>query len=186
MLNAGSTVYDGETSRVINHYLHTGTENNLKQLWENIETAPGNGNGRFISAEVEVDSDGDNIQITLSSTIFLVFKFYNYRNDKELYFNILLNNQDNVCVFNTSSKITLFEKGIINITCKIPPLLLNDDRYSVRILVHYAGSDGIDLNDVLTFEVHDSERKGWMGKWAGVIRPLLEWEVNQEGSKNEI
>jgi lipopolysaccharide transport system ATP-binding protein len=34
------------------------------------------------------------------------------------------------------------------------------------------------LDDALVFEVHDVERAGnWYGKWPGVVRPDLRWDV---------
>jgi lipopolysaccharide transport system ATP-binding protein len=101
----------------------------------------------------------------------------NFRPDKLSYFNVLLHNQENICVFNTASKPQVFPVGVVQGICHIPGHLLNDNTYTTRLLVHLQGADGIDVQNILTFEVHDAGREdwGWYGKWIGVIRPRLEW-----------
>jgi lipopolysaccharide transport system ATP-binding protein len=64
----------------------------------------------------------------------------------------------------------------------IPANFLNDDSYSIRVLIVKDTSVVLlDLSDALMFEVQDSERKGnWYGKWVGVVRPSFDWQLRTE------
>jgi len=180
LLNSGSVVANGPVKSVVANYLQNGMAVCIAKTWNDLDTAPGNENGCFLYAGVS-PVDINNSLLTLTSTIKITFRFRNFRSDKQWYFNLLLYNNKDVCIFNTASQPEFNPVGDYQAICYIPPNLLNNDRYIVRVLVHYMGSNGIDVENVLSFEIHDVAREGWMGEWIGVIRPELKWEVNHIG-----
>jgi lipopolysaccharide transport system ATP-binding protein len=93
---------------------------------------------------------------------------------------MLLYNRNDVCIFNTVTTPQVFSKKSIIAKCSIPENFLNDDYYRIRILIIKDKTTGIiDIEDVFTFQVDDIERNSnWYGKWHGVVRPKLNWEIN--------
>ena len=61
----------------------------------------------------------------------------------------------------------------------IPGNFLNDGNYSIRLLlVKDTSIPLLDLHDLLSFEVLDSERSGnWYGKVLGAVRPKFDWHL---------
>ena len=86
-----------------------------------------------------------------------------------------------VCVFNSHSKVIRGEKDYFYARCFVPAEFLNDEFYKVRIMVVKDTSTPlIEIDNIISFEVHDRERDGnWYGKWMGIIRPKLDWEFGQ-------
>ncbi len=58
---------------------------------------------------------------------------------------------------------------MVEAICHIPPNLLNDDYYTIRILLVIDTSVALfDLNSVIGFKMEERERNGnWHGKWIG-------------------
>jgi hypothetical protein len=67
-------------------------------------------------------------------------------------------------------------------TCRVPGHLLGQGRFDVSVLVWGANYTISHREDcVVEFEVHESieARADYYGDWAGVVRPLLEWETQR-------
>jgi lipopolysaccharide transport system ATP-binding protein len=179
LLENGHLTMSGETNEVVAAYVKSSTNELLEQRWDDLQTAPGNKNVRVVYAGITTTPGQDSHYLTLETPVDLVFRIVNSRPDKLLHFNVLLYNQENICIFNTGSRPQAFPKGIVQGICHIPAHLLNDSTYTVRLLIHFQGADGVDVNSILTFEVNETGREdwGWYGKWTGVIRPRLEWSL---------
>ena len=177
-IDKGCLMEDGKANKVISNYLKSSENNLLEHSWDDSQKAPGNKNGKLVYAGVDTESGYDRGYLTVETPINLVFRILNFRPDLLLYFNVLLYNQENICVFNTASKQQVFPEGIVQSICHIPAHLLNDITYRAQFLVHYQGSEGINVPNILNFEVHDVEREmSWYGNWIGVIRPMLKWDI---------
>lgn len=64
--------------------------------------------------------------------------------------------------------------------CKIPPFLLNENNYLFSILIVKDGNEVIlHADKILKVEFFDDGefRNNFFGKWSGLIRPILEWNV---------
>ena len=120
--------------------------------------------------------------ITVTTPIRLEAAFWNYLPDAVLNFSIVLYNIEGVAVFNTGSVARSFPTGLVCGSFVIPGDFLNDDTYTVRLLIVKDTSVALlDVSDVLMFEVRDSDRQGnWYGKWIGTVRPKFDWQVSVE------
>ena len=62
----------------------------------------------------------------------------------------------------------------------IPGNLLNDGQYKVDL--YFVNSSSIksmfNIADILGFEVKDDRDSSWIGKWTGVIRPKLNFDID--------
>ncbi len=187
-IDEGHLMENGEVNQVVATYLNSNETKLLEQHWNDPQTAPGNENAKMVYAGVLTEPGYDINHLTIETPINLVFRFLNFRSANLLYLNLLLYNQENICVFNTVSKKQSYPKGIVEGICQIPAHFLNDNVYTVWFLIHYLGADGISIKNILTFEIHDANREGlgWYGKWAGVVRPNLEWSLRATSSYSNL
>jgi lipopolysaccharide transport system ATP-binding protein len=179
LLNHGEISEVGESKNVIANYLNIHYKSLLERRWDNPNEAPGNQFVRLLYAGVENLSDGTQFSLRVDTPLLLRFKIFNLAESRLMHFNYQLYTADNVCVFNTASIPQVFPNGIVEATCEIPANLLNDNTYSVSLMVHIRGADGLHVPDALVFEIEDVGRNawGWYGEWSGAIRPDLKWNV---------
>lgn len=176
-LENGHLALSGETNEVVDKYLSS-------QLWIKDERMVdcsddarcANDFVKFFKVAVEGSSE----LLRVSDEIAICFEFENYLDSAELNMSIVIYTQQDVCVFNSASNKIKANQGRFFARCYIPPHLLNDEMYKVRILVvHESSVPLIDISDIISFQVHDTKREGnWYGKWVGVIRPKLNWDFN--------
>jgi lipopolysaccharide transport system ATP-binding protein len=131
---------------------------------------------RFKSARVVSQSPTGIIDV--HTPIDLEFEIWNYLEDADLNFSMVLYTNEDVCVLNTVSSRAPCSRGVIKGVCHIPGNFLNDAIYRVRILVVRDAMGIFDDANMLSFEVIEGERRGgWYGKWVGVVRPKFEWDI---------
>jgi lipopolysaccharide transport system ATP-binding protein len=180
-LDHGKVVFTGDARTTVAAYLSKHAQEVREQRWDELATAPGNETVRVTFAKVEAESGEHPDHWTVATPLLLTFRIFNHRADLPLYFNFILYNQQGVCVFNTASKRGLQNHGLVEAMCRIPANFLNDDKYTVRFMVHYRGTFGVIVDDALVFEINDAGREGSdyydYGKWIGVTRPKLDWTI---------
>jgi lipopolysaccharide transport system ATP-binding protein len=180
-LHAGQLVDDGETDTVVSKYLQDGAYKVLEQTWDDFATAPGNDKVRLRRVGIVPDTVGAGAEITVRTPLRIEFECWNNMPEAQLHFSMHLNNIEGLCILNSGSMFFAGPKGFIKGSCYIPGNFLNDGVYRVMIMIVKDSSIPLYYHDdVLVFEVHDDERNGnWYGKWPGVVRPSLEWTVEQ-------
>ena len=178
-LDAGSIVENGRAEDVVSHYLDNGAMINMRQIWAEPESAPGNDSVRLRSVKITYEGEAYGETATVASPVNLEFEFWNYEQNALLNFSVVLYDNQDVCIFNTVSSAKVYPKGIVKGVCHIPGNFLNDGIYRVRLLiVKDMSAVLVDLDNVAIFEVHDIERDGaWYGKWIGAVRPTFKWET---------
>ncbi len=179
-LSSGHVVNDGNAGKVVASYLQNGGSTRLEQYWDDPHTAPGNDKVRFHRVNVMADEDTQTGIMTVDTPIKILFEFRNYVAGAYLSLSMVLYDQQDVCIFNTSSEAKHVSAGLVQGVCHIPGNLLNDSTYRVRILIVQDASFALlDIDNVAMFEVQDIPRQGnWYGKWIGAVRPKLKWSIN--------
>jgi lipopolysaccharide transport system ATP-binding protein len=194
-LDQGQTAMIGGIEEVVNGYLQQGALTCHEKIWP--ELPPGESTGgeareiamravRLLPPTAETADRGG--RFTVDDPLTLEFEYLNRVPDNLLQVSFVLYNVEGVCIFNARSAPARFPAGMIRQRCVIPGRLLNDDSYTVRVVMVRDTNVGLfDEFSVLSFEVHDVEREGgWFGKWIGVIRPTFEWSepvVAPDGQK---
>lgn len=181
-LEGGQIVDSGDTEQVVLSYIQSETQTRMQRRWDDPQNAPGGTDVRLHYLSITpLAPDNDNL-ITVRTPIRLEAAFWNYLPETVLNFSVVLYNVEGVAVFNTGSVARSFPRGLVRGSFVIPGDFLNDDTYTVRILIVKDTSVALlDVTDVLMFEVQDSERQGnWYGKWIGTVRPKFDWQVNVE------
>ncbi len=179
-LDQGEVKRLGDTSAVVRDYLSSHTSRALRVVWSETEFF---GTQRIALLSVEVSSHE-----ILVNTEFEIRIRYEVSDPVRLSLHLAVHNEDEICVFATSTvnepawHDREFDVGVFESTCRIPAYLLNEGLYSCRLtfyrdVIHHIAI----FDDVITFEVGDipDDRGGWYGKWAGVVRPALQWTTSQ-------
>jgi lipopolysaccharide transport system ATP-binding protein len=178
-LNKGCIVNDGGADSVVANYLQDTAKVVLERIWNDSDTAPGNDQIRLHYLSITPLIQQRDELITVKTPIRFTAGFWNYLPGTILNFSVVVYNIEGVAIFNTVSCSQPFPEGLIWGSFDIPGDLLNDGTYTIRLLIVRDASRALlDLNNLLVFEVNDSERTGsWHGKWLGAIRPKFDWEL---------
>lgn len=77
------------------------------------------------------------------------------------------------CIFDVSSRRSVFDKGLIRGQCRIPGNFLNDGSYYISmVFVKNTTTRIFYFESCLSFDVEDyRESTAWYGKWIGHVRP---------------
>jgi lipopolysaccharide transport system ATP-binding protein len=182
LLEKGQIKNEGETGSVVSNYLQEGALSLMEQVWHDQATAPGNDKVRLHSAIVTPLNEQPSTPITIETPLKLTFKFWNNLPDTLLNFSVVLYSFDGVCIFNTGSQAKSYPKGLVCGSFVIPGNFLNDDTYTVRLLIVKDTSVAlVDVHNLLLFEVQDIERRGnWYGKQIGAVRPMFDWTLKTD------
>lgn len=178
LLDKGKIKTKGSVEKITSKYL-AAAKDLPKRSWSKPE-APG-ANGVFLrSAELKLlkkKAERPSIQTPLG----FEFTVWNEKTQK-LNFSVTVNNREGITIFNTVSESKKYKKGIVTGMVIIPENFLNDETYVVNImLVKDASRPLFQQREALVFEVFDdAPRKGWLGKWGGLIRPQFEWQTKYE------
>jgi lipopolysaccharide transport system ATP-binding protein len=176
-LDQGTLLMDGDSNEIINHYIQSDTPSSYKKIWATDGTFSQDCDILLCSVDLSSPNATPLNRITVNDPIQVNFEYINHVPDNLLQVSFVLYNIEGVCIFNSRSQPGRYPAGTIRQSCTIPGGFLNDDSYSVRVVIVKDTNVGIfDESNVLTFDVHDTERQGgWFGKWIGVTRPNFDW-----------
>jgi lipopolysaccharide transport system ATP-binding protein len=178
-LDNGNIKETGEAGEIIAKYLTVSESVSHERIWNNAEDAPGNERVKWHKVCIRAESKNSSLEINVDTPLLVEFECWNYLENVKLNFSLHLFNIEGVRILNTFSHPKLFTSGLIKGTCHIPNNFLNSQTYYINImLVEGAARVLHELENALTFEVNDVEREvDWYGKWEGLVRPKLNWEV---------
>ncbi|PQJ11647.1 ABC transporter ATP-binding protein [Flavipsychrobacter stenotrophus] len=177
-MKSGKIADIGPTDQIINSYLSREVNNRVSVSWDNMDDAPGNSVVKITGAEIIAQNQKEDDPITIKTEIWVKYNLYLLK-EMNTNLSVHFNTASGLMVFNAASPIMNLAAGHHSGTMKIPGNLLNNDIYSIRLLVVKDGTTIIySIDDLLTFEISDIQREGnWFGKWEGVIRPILDFTL---------
>jgi lipopolysaccharide transport system ATP-binding protein len=170
----------GPTEQVINAYLSHSVNSSLRQYYEDVQLAPGNEKARVKRIEVLPLLKAENDPITTETPIDIEFEFWNLVKDKRINLSMVLKTIGQEIVFNVVTESKYLDVGIHKGVCHIPGNFLNDNVYTVSMMVVAESSYALYYHeDAVSFEVVD-KREGiaWNGKWVGLVRPRLDFALH--------
>ena len=167
----------GESNRIISSYLQKEMKIGTLRVWNNPKTAPGNEKIRIHKAAVYPKNESDEIKV--DSPICLEFQFWHYNSEAQINLTAQIFTLQSIHAFSTFSRSVVLDEGLYKFVCNIPGGILNDETYKVQLLfVSDRATVLFKYDEILTFEVCDTRREiGWYGKFPGVVRPNLDWEI---------
>jgi len=183
-LNDGETKRDGQAAQVISDYLQSNTSSQTEQVWDDVETAPGNDVVRLHRVRVRPENGSPSDPITMKKPFLMEVEFWNLVPEVHLHVTLHLYTEQQVVAFSTGSSNDPvwcgrpFPVGFFRSVCRIPGNFLNSGIHKIALLV-VRNTDTVIYRheDVVSFDVLDSgKRKGaWFGKEPGVVRPMMKW-----------
>lgn len=184
-IDRGRVVEEGEPAKVIGHYLQNSYSTLRDQVWHDFALAPGDDEARLHRLCVRPVSGSPSDPITVRTPFVLEVEYWNWNPKAYLHPVFNLYSEQGILIFSIGRSYIAdwrertFPTGLIRNRCLIPGDLLNDGVHRVGLYLGRNDETLLELEDVLTFDVHDAteKRDGWYGKWDGAIRPMLEWEV---------
>jgi lipopolysaccharide transport system ATP-binding protein len=186
-LETGQIADAGPAAGVIDHYLRKNNQSRLESLWEDEQTAPGDGRVRLHSVRMIPQAAADGL-ITVHTPLRIEFAYWNYVPGAVLNVSMILNNLEEVCVLNSGSGHAPRPVGLIRHTVSLPGEFLNTGTYYVNVMIVKDASVGILLqNNTVAFEVVEGDVVGnWYGRMPGVVRPKLHWETETIETRGSI
>ena len=174
----GEIIGAGSAGEMVDRYLQKNTDSNLESRWDDGSKAPGDDRVRLKSVRVIPQGESDD-PITVHTPMKIEFRYWNYVPNAVLNVSMLLNNMEEVCVFNVGSGHATMPAGLIRHTLEIPGDFLNAGSYYVNLIIVKDASVGILFqNNVVAFEVVEGEVVvNWYGRPPGAVRPNLKWET---------
>jgi lipopolysaccharide transport system ATP-binding protein len=85
------------------------------------------------------------------------------------------------CIFNISTPVGNFNKGVVQATTEIPANFMNDGSYIISFMIVKDKSIVLhNFEEIFNFEIADYRiDTTWYGKWPGYVRPNFDFPINQ-------
>jgi len=190
----GEVFFDGETDRAIQEYLNHGLETKPSISWDDIEKAPGNDFGKLKSARILNDEGELCNRFNVTENIHVEVTYWDLNTEYNNTAIIHVVNERGHRLF-ASNEFTApdwlthhnKQKGIITATCIIPKQLMAEGQFNLLVALGNYNPEIIHTiqDNLLSFEVYDNTkgegvRGPYVGKWPGLMRPMLEWKINKK------
>jgi lipopolysaccharide transport system ATP-binding protein len=190
-INGGLIVQDGPPAEVIANYLHETHSAGTEHAWTE-EAAPGNDLVRIMSVRVLPHEGMPPGIMDVRHPIGIETVFRVLRQGKPVFPKIKVLDRESTIAFNAMDTDSRWHEptppGEYVATAWIPGNLLNEGSVSAEVAIcsidfpkleHHAS-----IYEAVSFEVldpgeGDTARGAFSGQWRGVVRPLLEWTVEE-------
>jgi lipopolysaccharide transport system ATP-binding protein len=176
-LSAGQVKDFGRAHDVTYAYLQSCSPSRDCHVWES-PRAPVDGERiRLKRISIQSLAADPKTPIAVGTPLQVEIVFWNRVSQSVLNPCIEMYNDEDVCVFVSFPEPERYPAGLVRAVCDIPGDLLNSSSYRTRVLIVRDATECIAFQEGPTFEVHDlSRHASYYGKWAGAIRPALNWK----------
>jgi lipopolysaccharide transport system ATP-binding protein len=192
LLEQGRVVADGPSSEVVATYLQSVHGTGSSRYWNDPASAPRDDLVLLRHVRV-VDETGDTVAaVDVRRPVGIEIGFTVLRDGRPLYPKVKLTDQQGNVIFNAMDVSGRWDvpstPGDYAATAWVPANLLNEGLISVEAAVVSLQAPRVHVHagwvDVVSFHVQDpgegdSARGRFTGQWKGVVRPLLEWTVEE-------
>lgn len=177
-LRQGQVLRSGTADEVVAYYQSHEFNDSFAQSWE-YENAPGNDKIKVKSVKALPHFKPGQDAITPDTAIDIEYEFWNELDNIPINLSLFVNNISGEPVFNTLSPLVTLSKGLHKGICRIPANLLNDELYTISIMtVQNAETMLFNQDHIISFEVVENRNtNAWHGKWAGYVRPQLDFTL---------
>jgi lipopolysaccharide transport system ATP-binding protein len=194
LLDGGHVSVDGTGSRVVEEYMGRGG-GAAERVWHDHSTAPGDDRVRLRSVRVTTQADELSPETDIRDALDVEVQYWNLSEDPSFrpYVNVAFRSSDGTYLFITNDycneewRRAPRHKGLIRATVRIPGNFLAEGTiYCDAAVSSFSPHETHAIvGDVVAFHVRDpSEGDGVRGEWAGdypgLIRPMLDWRIEEE------
>jgi len=181
LCNSGILLVNGELSfasniqNVVNKYLMAFSPISKKYFEPD---NPISGNELVAINSIEVITKTNDGAFSIDEALIIKVSFTNKAVSSPINVNLFFNTPDGTNIFATCSVSTEFAKGEIRLKCLIPANILNDNIYSIDVMVVTNSAAILFVKEILIIEgIEPARGEGWLDKFPGYIRPLFEWSI---------
>jgi len=178
-LSSGEVKADLPARLAVSEYLHVTARTMLDRVWDEKDADACTSVARLHSARVLAARPQ---HITIADPFDIEVEFSSFISGATFHITLQIHTLEGICVLATPSPAQSMASGRMTTRCHIPQNLLNDGSYKIQIMI-VRDMSVVEVNciDAIFFELHDAPRSmGWYGKWPGVARPDLQWDVFNE------
>ena len=183
---------DGPVDEVVSAYLHAGRGTTAIREWSDLSQAPGNDLVRLCAVRVKEEGGTAKESIDIRKAVGLEMEFEVFQGGNQMMPYFTLINEQGVIIFSTIDQDAEWKNRVRPVgrfisTAWIPGNLLTEGTYYVRATMktperktRYFNEPEIVAFNIIDTVDGDSARGDWVGRMAGVVRPLLNWETSYE------
>lgn len=196
LIQNGSIGFDGDTHDAISQHVLGSSEHAGYRCWEPIASAPGDGRVRLVAVQTRCgDETSDSVAIDRPVHIDIVYEVLQGGISPVPSIHLIDKTSCEVLATANFPSATLgrdewhskpFPVGRYRSTCTIPGNLLNEGRYTIRVILVLNGNEfPVCEHEAISFTVHETGemRKEYQGHWLGAVRPKLAWKTRPEAKE---
>ncbi|MEW5991783.1 MAG: ABC transporter ATP-binding protein [Chloroflexota bacterium] len=191
LLDHGQVVTSGPSHAVVRAYLESDLGTTSERRWDDPSTAPGDEVARLRSVRVTSARGGRADEVDIREAIDIEVEYWSAGLDNlRPTVNLAAYNDEDTCIFTVIDQANENFKNIprrpcmIRSTARIPGQFLAEGRVTVNVAVvtynpfigHAVELDAVAFHVVDRTE-GDGVRGEYAGPWPGVVRPMLEWNI---------
>ncbi|TWT60435.1 Teichoic acids export ATP-binding protein TagH [Rubinisphaera italica] len=190
LIEEGDMVLSDTTENAIKCYLNVNEEASSNELiWDKGGNYPGNDDVQITKFGISNTGMSSN-QISIDFPVQFSINYRLNHSGMRLSSGIVLSNMNGEIVLTSANRHSAsiaedkyfnipLETGDYKATCNIPANLLNANQYYAIARIYQDISNVIAETPPISFKVTDSGsmRKEFLGEWAGIIRPRLDWKT---------
>jgi lipopolysaccharide transport system ATP-binding protein len=191
LLDHGRVVAEGKTSSVVRTYLESGLGKIAERVWSDPAAAPGDDLARLRSVRVIPTGQSTAEELDIREPIEIAVEYWtSAEGGLRPSVNLHFFNDEGICLFvsNDWNDQAWWRSprspGVVRATCRIPGNFLAEGRVTVTAavstynptIVHALEYDAVAFN-IVDRTTGDAVRGEFTHDWPGVVRPMLEWQV---------
>ena len=189
-LDQGQVIKEGPASEVVAEYLTSGSANQLEEVWDDVETAPGNEIARLHSVRVRLADSDSSDPLTKKTPFVIEIEYWNRLPGARLHLALHLYTEQDVIAFTTGNGYDVAgtdaytAAGLFRCVCYVPADLLNTGRHRFVIFVVRDSNSVIYRHESnVSFEILDLQARevNFHGREPGVVHPILRWTTELVG-----
>jgi lipopolysaccharide transport system ATP-binding protein len=197
LLDKGKIAEDGPSHQVASKYLDSGLGRVSERKWST-DSPKRSGNNMVALQAVRVRNEAGVVSdiIDIRECVKVEVEYLNFAHDRFPYVNVQLINEDGICLFTSGDFVNQEWRhqprdftGKIVSTCTIPGNFLAEGRINVTVaLTTHKPIEVLRIEqDAVSFVVLDQSqgdgaRGEYPGQFPGLVRPILDWQINYERS----
>ena len=183
-LDQGEVVSEGSANAVVADYLTSGTARQLEEVWDDVETAPGNDVVRLHRVRVRPEAETGSDALTTKTPFLIEIEYWNLVPGARLQLALHLYTEQDIIAFTTGNGYAVAgtdaytDGGLYRCACHVPAELMNTGRHRFVIFVVRDGTSVVYRHESnVSFEILDLQSRGVSeyGREPGVVLPALRW-----------
>lgn len=179
ILDKGLLLELGPTETVVQRYIQNSYSSCNEVLYEDCNGAPGNEKVKLKRMAITPISKNVGEPIFPQTPILVEFEFWNFETTIPINLSMHVYNLHEECIFNVVTDSLILSKGVCKGVCLIPGSFLNDNIYTISMMIVGERSYPIyNFENLISIEVVENrEESGWHGKWPGYVRPTMDFKL---------